>query len=506
MIFLEKSNYLKDNKELMKEYDYEANADINLKDLKIGSNKKIGWICNKGHRWKATVYNRVNGTKCPFCTNSKILRGFNDLETLNPNLAKEWDYTKNGKKPCEIGAGTAKKYWWICHVCGYEWEAPVVVRHIKNVGCPECAKEKHTSFPEQSIFYYLQKYYKKYQVYNRYLFENKYEADIYIKKIKLAIEYDGSYYHNIVGSKKRENNKNKYLISNNIKLIRVRENVKNDKLSDDIDIIAIPKNPNYKEIDKALEKVITRINQLYNIEANHVFNTEKDRFKIMDNYIVGIKKNSLLSKYPDIAQEWDYTKNRISPDNVSVSSEKRVWWICSNCKNEWEATISNRTRMNAGCPKCGIKKQLESFNRNMIDSKGSLNENNPTLAKEWNYEKNGELTPNDIIATSNKKVWWKCVKGHEWEASIFKRNAGTGCPYCSNRKVLKGFNDLATKNPELLKEWDYCKNKEIRPEDVVYGSYKKVWWKCSKCGHEWQTLIATRTIQGCNCPICAINK
>ena len=490
----------------MKEYDYEANADINLKDLKIGSNKKIGWICNKGHRWKATVYNRVNGTKCPFCTNSKILRGFNDLETLNPNLAKEWDYTKNGKKPCEIGAGTAKKYWWICHVCGYEWEAPVVVRHLKNVGCPECAKEKHTSFPEQSIFYYLQKYYKKYQVYNRYLFENKYEADIYIKKLKLAIEYDGSYYHNIVGSKKRENNKNKYLISNNIKLIRVRENVKNDKLSDDIDIIAIPKNPNCKEIDKALEKIITRINQLYNIEANHVFNTEKDRFKIMDNYIVGIKKNSLLSKYPDIAQEWDYTKNRISPDNVSVSSEKRVWWICSNCKNEWQATISNRTRMNAGCPKCGIKKQLESFNRNMIDSKGSLNENNPTLAKEWNYEKNGELTPNDIIATSNKKVWWKCVKGHEWEASIFKRNAGTGCPYCSNRKVLKGFNDLATKNPELLKEWDYCKNKEIRPEDVVYGSYKKVWWKCSKCGHEWQTLIATRTIQGCNCPICSRKK
>ena len=500
------SNYLKDNKKLMKEYDYKTNATINLNDLKIGSNKKIGWICKKGHRWEATVYNRVNGTKCPFCTNSRILKGFNDLQTLNPSLAKEWDYTKNSKKPYEIGAGTAKKYWWICSNCGHEWEAPVVVRHTKNVGCPECAKEKNTSFPEQSIYYYLQKYYKKYQIYNRYLFENKYEADIYIKKLKLAIEYDGSYYHSIAGSKKRENNKDKYLTSNNIKLIRVRENVKNDKLSDDIDVIGITKNPNYKEIDKTLEKINTRISQLYNINVSPIFNTEKDRFKIMDNYIVGIKKNSLMSKYPEIAQEWDYTKNKISPDNVSIGSEKKVWWICSNCKNEWEATISTRTRMNAGCPKCGIKKQLEAFNRNKITSKGSLKDNNLTLAKEWNYEKNGNLLPENFIATSNKKVWWKCSKGHEWEATISKRNSGTGCPYCSNRKVLKGFNDLATKNPELLKEWDYNKNKNMDPENVVYGSYKRAWWKCSKCGHEWQTLIATRTIQKCNCPICSRKK
>ena len=110
--------------------------------------------------------------------------------------------------------------------------------------------------PEQAIFYYLKKYYKKYQVYNRYLFENKYEADIYIKEINLAIEYDGSYFHNITGSKRRENNKNRYLVSNDIKLIRIKEGIKKDKFSDDIDIIGISKNPNYKQIDNTLIKII----------------------------------------------------------------------------------------------------------------------------------------------------------------------------------------------------------------------------------------------------------
>ena len=66
---------------------------------------------------------------------------------------------------------------------------------------------------------------------------------------------------------------------------------------------------------------------------------------------------------------------------------------------------------------------------------------------------------------------------------------------------------LAFERPDLLKEWDYEKNALIcAPDKVTLGSNKKVWWKCSKCGHEWQTLIATRTIQGCNCPICSRKK
>lgn len=67
---------------------------------------------------------------------------------------------------------------------------------------------------------------------------------------------------------------------------------------------------------------------------------------------------------------------------------------------------------------------------------------NPTLAKEWNYKKNGDLKPNMVKPNSDKKVWWKCVKGHEWEAIISSRNKGNGCPICA-RELQTSFPEQA---------------------------------------------------------------
>ena len=129
---------------------------------------------------------------------------------------------------------------------------------------------------------------------------------------------------------------------------------------------------------------------------------------------------------------------------------------------------------------------------------------NPDLAKEWNYDKNNGLSPADVLPNSNKKVWWKCSKGHEWKAKPNARSRGTGCPYCLSTKVLEGYNDLQTVNPTLAKEWNYGKNKKLTPSDVMPNSNKKVWWKCSK-GHEWQTTIAHRT-NGNGCPVCSSER
>ena len=105
-----------------------------------------------------------------------------------------------------------------------------------------------------------------------------------------------------------------------------------------------------------------------------------------------------------------------------------------------------------------------------------------------------------MLSNSGKKVWWKCEKGHEWQARISHRNKGIGCPYCSGKKVLQGYNDLATINPELAKEWNCEKNGNLKPEDFTANSGKKVWWKCEK-GHEWKATIANRN-RGRGCPIC----
>ena len=99
----------------------------------------------------------------------------------------------------------------------------------------------------------------------------------------------------------------------------------------------------------------------------------------------------------------------------------------------------------------GIEKSVNRRNINLIKQKGSLLSEHPDICKFWNYAKNNELTPEQFRPSSNKKVWWICENGHEYEQSIEKKVNGRGCPYCSNKKVLKGYNDLATTNPDLLK-------------------------------------------------------
>ncbi len=142
--------------------------------------------------------------------------------------------------------------------------------------------------------------------------------------------------------------------------------------------------------------------------------------------------------------------------------------------------------------------------RDYSEKENSLLLSNQRLAEEWNYEKNGEVKPEQFTANSHKSVWWKCCKGHEWEASIHNRNKGRNCPYCSGKKVLKGYNDLQTVSPALSKEWNYEKNSGLKPEHFTANSRKKVWWKCSK-GHEWETTITHRN-HGRGCPYCSGKK
>ena len=104
-----------------------------------------------------------------------------------------------------------------------------------------------------------------------------------------------------------------------------------------------------------------------------------------------------------------------------------------------------------------------------------------------------------------KKVWWKCSNGHSWQASILNRTSGgKGCPVCSGRKILKGFNDLATTHPSLAKEWNYEEN-NITPYEVGSGSHKKAMWKCDK-GHSWYAVIYSRCSGKKGCPYCAGQK
>ena len=194
-----------------------------------------------------------------------------------------------------------------------------------------------------------------------------------------------------------------------------------------------------------------------------------------------------------IASQWHPVKNgSLKPADLTSGLNKKVWWICSK-GHEWEATISNRNN-GRGCPYCANQK---------VNDENCLQTIKPTLAKEWNYVKNGSLTPKQVTAFSNKKVWWQCSKGHEWEAAISNRSNGRGCPYCANQKV-NDENCLQTVKPALTDQWHPEKNGSLTPKQVTVFSNKKIWWICSK-GHEWNATVNNRS-NGHGCPYCARQK
>ena len=114
--------------------------DLSPSDVSYGSNKKVMWICDKGHSWSATVKNRVLAdSKCPYCSHRAVLEGFNDLQTLFPEVAATWS-PNNLKKPSEVSSRSNVEALWICEN-GHEWKARIADR-TEGHGCPYCAGQR----------------------------------------------------------------------------------------------------------------------------------------------------------------------------------------------------------------------------------------------------------------------------------------------------------------------------------------------------------------------------
>ena len=189
--------------------------------------------------------------------------------------------------------------------------------------------------------------------------------------------------------------------------------------------------------------------------------------------------NDLQSQFPDIAAEaygWD-------PETITAKSNQKKDWKC-NYGHIWDAPVNNRTA-GRGCPVCSGYRVLEGFN--------DLQTKFPEIAKEaygWD--------PVTIVTGTDQKKEWKCNKGHIYTSSVRRRTGErTGCPICSGHKILKGFNDLQTKFPEIALEacgWD--------PTTIMPGTVQKKEWKCNK-GHIYLMCVNSRTGKGSGCVICS---
>ena len=364
----------------------------------------------------------------------------NSVQEVAPELVKDWDYEKNGDlKPDMISAGSSQSVNWICHTCGYEWEAPIYHRAKSHTGCPKCLG----------------------------LVFEKGINDLKTKNPELLIDWD------------------------------YEANSANNIFSDEI-MFNSGKTVNWICHTCGYKWSIPLRNRSVQgsgcIQCGYEAGQKTKQKKLLEEQ--GCITDPLL------LSEWDFEKNAeigLSPYEVTPGSNKYAFWTCSKCGYKWKAPIARRSN-GVGCRKCADKANPDLKRKRLIEQGQALT--NQLLLEEWDYEANAK-SPQEYTMGSNFKAHWICSKcGYKWAAAIHARNKGAGCPACAGNILVTGRNDLATVKPELAKEWDYEKNVDINPNQVSYSSGKKYWWKCTK-GHASYLADPAHRSNGTGCPLCA---
>ena len=491
---------------LLDEWDYESNNAIGLFVDKIsyGSGKKACWKCEKGHRWETTVGHRTTrNSYCPYCHNKRILPGYNDLYFKRPDLMKEWDYNRNDIDPKKVSVGSPKKAYWICSK-GHSYKTSICNK-THGAGCPICMRTRSTSFPEQAIFYYVKKAFP--DAINRYkdIFKNSMELDVYIPCLKVGIEYDGKNWHKTEEEHKREVKKYKICKENNIHLIRIKEKTTNiwHDTADSVYVMEKPKDRVF--LGRYIHYILSLID--VNVMGNTKpwydkvnVNIERDKSEIY-SYLSDVS-DSIAVLHPELVTEWNYEKNGyLKPEMFSEYSGEKVWWKCSKCGYEWQSIIASRAKGH-GCDICANKKRKETKKETLLSKRKVLS--NEKCLLDWDYDTN-KHNPSYYTKGSGEKVNWKChVCGFKWKAVICDRTRDykNGCPSCSGKTIVSGINDLFSKRPDLIKEYDFEHNVGIDYKKLGIGSHLGVYWKCAKCGYSYKSRIDNKT-HGKGCPCCA---
>lgn len=417
------------NPEVLTSWDYSKNT-IKPEEVTSGSGKIVYWHCDKCH----TEYQKKIGEQvrygCSYCNGKYPIKGKNDLATLYPDVAKEWNYEKNGDlTPDCVTAMNTRKVWWKCSSCGREWQAYIENRTRDNNGCPSCQARTHTSFPEQAVFYYINKALPDTLNGYRDIFDTRMELDVYIPSRKIAIEYDGKAWHKNKSDVQRDINKYNICKKHGIKLIRLAEG--NDAIEHCDEIIKCDyKAFHYKELDDAIKKLSKILDIKIDIDSH------RDEKIILQSYLGRLEKESIKELYPEKCKYWDYANNgTLKPSMFKPTSGVRVSWLCSSCGKNYERKIGEQIRGLGLCAKCTKKETSKRLHETKLRENGSLIDKYPEIAKSWDYEKNGKLTPHDVTAHSSQRIWWKCNNpecNHSWITSVSNRTGGdrTGCPKC----------------------------------------------------------------------------
>jgi len=344
--------------EIAKEWHPTKNGELTPKEVTYGTRKKIWWLCTKGHTYDSAINHRTSKKKypvgCPYCSGRRVGED-NNLLYLFPEIAKEWHPTMNGKlTPKDVTSKSDKKVWWLCPK-GHSHESVVKNRTLNKSMCPDCSNQ--SSEPEIRILSELKWFFD--EVNSRYKVDGV-EIDIYIPKINLGIEYDGKYWHK--DNEDSDLEKNKFLLSQDINLIRVREHPLESLTENDI-VVRINRSLEKTDLDKILKKIYPFVDNSTKEKINTYLRKSSfvndELFKKYRSYFPSpFPEKSILKTHPELSEEWDYDKNySLRPENFSYGSGNDLWWLCPK-GHSYERSLNTRTSHGIGCPYCSGRKTL----------------------------------------------------------------------------------------------------------------------------------------------------
>lgn len=482
------------NPELERVWHPSKNQELDPRSLHAGSHQHAWWICEYGHETESEIRVRAKGHRCAVCSNRVVLEGFNDLLTTNPELAEEFDGNLNAPvKVTQIQVGSKPKFWWRCSK-GHSFSSRVATR-IKSAGCPICNNKQvlpgyndlATTNPEIAAIWHPTK--------NLPTVPESVVAGS-DKKVWWTCAESHEYETSVYNKCKNQN------CPVCFKILLVAG--VNDLQTTHPDLA---KQWHPRNNGDLLPSQFTSINSnqvWWQCPEGHEYELSiKRRVKAKSCSVCSNSRlmpglNDLQTRFPQIAARLHPTLNSESNiKSLSAMSKEKVWWICEkDPRHHYQAEIQSVV-LGGGCSVCSGHQIVAGVN--------DLATIAPEQARFWHPTKNGDLQPTQISPHSSKKVWWVCDQGHESFASPGARTSKrVVCAVCAGKKVLTGFNDLTTTHPMVASRWHPSKNGTLFPENVNFGSGKKVWWRCQEDPrHEYQSRIYDQTSNAGNgCPIC----
>lgn len=478
-------------------WDFENNQEIDVENGLSSKAIDAWWICEKGHHFKRRIESFLKSQQCPACKKEGYsIANFN-------HMVKQWDFKKNTDIDINLTSAFSKRdAWWKCKKCGYEWQAQIATRRLSKGLCPCCENRTIVSKGITDLFSMVPEIKLDYDF--------KKNTDINPDELSIANQtsiwwrcHNCNYEWTSSPASRVKKIGNKYAVKNCPACIGV---VRNKSYAEDYPNLAI----RFIEEKNACRLTDLVGDDLYNKFWWHcdicgeefqgylsgMIRSRDTEFKGCP-YCAGKlvkREKSFAALHPECMDEYD-PANVIDPYEVSEGSNMKALWVCrNNSEHKWKATFYSRSKGIGGCSVC------RGYHYNLM-----ISEEHPEFEPFYDTTKNTRSF-SSFSNKSNEIVWWKCEEGHsfQWQIYNFSRAGEFICPVCSDKLIVSGINDLATKEPELALEFDIERNHMLPREVSTRSTNDLIWWQC-QYGHSFQRSPSHRINRTRKCPVCERN-